>query len=148
MFLSREIDIIIPKRTYVIFCIKVVAINRSYSTITQQSENDYVPQEPENLRFAHIIIFEYDLFNTTTFIQNLAYARFGIILHSFMSISRDRHIRQISYSYRSKPEILRVHPIYPFSFFLYSPFKGSNRLDYRHDSKQKLLMKAMVESIS
>ena len=29
----------------------------------------------------------------------------------------------MSYMYRSKPEILRFHPIYPLSFFLYSPFK-------------------------
>ena len=38
------------------FCIKVVVLNRSYSTNTQ-SENDDIPQEPENLRFAPIIIF-------------------------------------------------------------------------------------------
>ena len=37
------------------------------------------------------VFVEYDLFNTTTFIQNLTYVRFGIILTQ--SISRDRNIR-------------------------------------------------------
>ena len=38
------------------------------------------------------IIVEYDLFNTTTFIQNLAYARFGIILTQFyINFSRQEH---------------------------------------------------------
>ena len=39
------------------FCIKVVVLNRSYSTNTQPIGNDDIPQEPENLRFAPIIIF-------------------------------------------------------------------------------------------
>ena len=30
------------------------------------------------------VIVEYDLFNTATFIQNLAYVRFGIILTQFL----------------------------------------------------------------
>ena len=38
------------------------------------------------------VIVEYDLFNTTTFIQNLAYARFGIILTQFyVNCSRQEH---------------------------------------------------------
>ena len=37
------------------FCIKVVVLNRSYSTNTQ-SENDDIPQEPEKLSLASIII--------------------------------------------------------------------------------------------
>ena len=39
------------------------------------------------------IIVEYDLFNTTTFIQNLAYARFSIILTQFyVNFLRQKHI--------------------------------------------------------
>ena len=38
------------------------------------------------------VIVEYDLFNTTTFIQNLAYARFGIILTQlYINFSRQEH---------------------------------------------------------
>ena len=38
------------------------------------------------------VIVEYDLFNTTTFIQNLGYARFGIILTQFyVNFSRQGH---------------------------------------------------------
>ena len=38
------------------------------------------------------VIVEYDLFNTTTFTQNLAYARFGIILTQFyVNFSRREH---------------------------------------------------------
>ena len=38
------------------------------------------------------VIVEYDLFNTTSFIQNLAYARFGIILTQFyVNCSRQEH---------------------------------------------------------
>ena len=40
--------------------------------------------------------------------------------HSFISISRDRNIRKMSYMYRSTPEILRFHPITPFIFPLQS----------------------------
>ena len=38
------------------------------------------------------VIVEYDLFNATTFIQNLAYARFGIILTQlYVNFSRQEH---------------------------------------------------------
>ena len=38
--------------------IVVVGLNRSYiQQIRKQSENDYIPQKPENLRFAPIIFF-------------------------------------------------------------------------------------------
>ena len=38
------------------------------------------------------VIVEYDLFNNTTFIQNLAYVRFGIILTQFyVNFSRQEH---------------------------------------------------------
>ena len=40
------------------FCVKVVLLNSSYSIqIGEQSENDNIPQEPENLRFVPVIIF-------------------------------------------------------------------------------------------
>ena len=52
------------------------------------------------------VLVEYDLFNTTTFIQNCMYMNFRINLTS------DR--------YRSTPEILRFHPIPPFIFPLQS----------------------------
>ena len=49
---------IIPKRTYVRFCIKVVALNRSYSTNTQPIWKQLYPTGSwEYFRFAHIIIF-------------------------------------------------------------------------------------------
>ena len=59
MFLSREIDI---KRCQIYtkihiniqFCIKVVVLNH-IQQIRNQSENDDIHQEPENLRFAPII---------------------------------------------------------------------------------------------
>ena len=39
------------------FCIKVVVLNRSYSTNGNQYENDNIPQKPENLRVSPIIFF-------------------------------------------------------------------------------------------
>ena len=58
------------------------------------------------------VIDEYDLFNITTFIHNLTYVLFGIILTQFyVNFSRQEH-----YGYRSMLEILRFQPIY-------SPFK-------------------------
>ena len=39
------------------FCIKVVILNRSYSTNGNQYENDNIPQKPENLRVSPIIFF-------------------------------------------------------------------------------------------
>ena len=46
----------------------------------------------------------------------------------------------MSYLYRSKPEILRFHPIYPLSFFLYSPFKNQ----MKHVTK----LKSVVHNVS
>jgi len=60
-------------------------------------------------------IVEYDLFNSTTFIQNLAYAGFGIILTQFLETGTSERCL-ITYKYRSKPEILSFHPIHPFIF--------------------------------
>ena len=61
MFLSREIDIElfqIYTKIHMQFCKKVVVLNRSYSENKKPiAETDYIPQEPENLRFAPIIIF-------------------------------------------------------------------------------------------
>ena len=45
------------------FCVKVVLLNSSYSIqIGEQSENDNIPQEPENLRFVPVINFFYFAF--------------------------------------------------------------------------------------
>ena len=53
----------------------------------------------ENLRFQIGCVYvEYDLFNTTTFIQNLIYIRFGIILSQFYS-NFSRLERQIDVLY-------------------------------------------------
>ena len=38
------------------FCIKIVGLNSSFSAKRNQSENDDIPEEPEKLRFAPIII--------------------------------------------------------------------------------------------
>ena len=63
MFLSRESDIKLcqnSKKIHLntIFFIKVVGLNRSYiQQIRNNSKNDYIPEEPENLRFGPIIIF-------------------------------------------------------------------------------------------
>ena len=54
------------------------------------------------------VIIEYVLLRAKTFIQNLTYVRFGIILTQvYVNFSRQEH--QMSYRYRSKPEILRFH---------------------------------------
>ena len=47
----------IRKFLYMQFCIKVVVLNRSYSTNTHPIWKRYIPQEPENLRFAPIVFF-------------------------------------------------------------------------------------------
>jgi len=51
-------------------------------------------------------------------VVNLTFIRFGIILHSFMSISRDKNIRFLRY--RSIAEIFRFQPTSPFIFPLQS----------------------------
>ena len=66
--------------------------------------------------------------NLPIFIQNLTYARFRLIWHSFMSISRDRNKRLMSYRYRLKPEILSFYTIPPF-IFLYSPFQQKQKMN-------------------
>ena len=62
------------------------------------------------------VIVEYDLFNATTFIQNLTYAFFGIILTQFyVNFSRQEHkidVLQV---------MLKTYPIPPFIFPLHSP---------------------------
>ena len=69
------------------------------------------------------VIVEYDLFNTATFIQNLAYVRFGIILTQFLETgTSDRCLISIVQNLRSTGFIL--YSIYPF-IFLHSPFNLS-----------------------
>ena len=41
------------------FCIKVVTLIDHIQQICSQSENDDIPQEPENLMFALIIFFNF-----------------------------------------------------------------------------------------
>ena len=56
--------------------------------------NPEIPRHPVGYNRFQIgcVIVECDLFNTTTFIQNLAYARFGIILTKFyVNFSRQEH---------------------------------------------------------
>ena len=62
------------------------------------------------------VFVEYDLFKPTTFIQNCIYEFSDNFDTCYISISRDRNIRKMSYMYRSSPEILRYHPIPPFHF--------------------------------
>ena len=99
MFLSLEIDIKLISAciTWPVYCTAIVWSSRC-------------------------VFAEYDLFKPTTFIQNCIYMNFRIILnwHSFISISRDRNIREMFYMYSSTPKILRVHPLLPFIFPLQS----------------------------
>ena len=80
--------------------------------------------KPEVLRFLlGVGVFKLVtyLFNTTNFIPNLVYARFGVILTQFyVNFSRQEHQIDMSYRYRSKPENLRFHSIPPFIFPLQS----------------------------
>ena len=65
------------------------------------------------------VIVEYDLFNATTFIQNLTYVRFGKILvsfwHSFMSISRDRN-NVLKVSFKTWDSQILSYTPFHFSF--------------------------------
>ena len=61
MFLSREIDKkncvnIIHKSVCTKFCIKIVG----FKQIRNQSENDDIPEKPEKLRFALVIIYNFN----------------------------------------------------------------------------------------
>ena len=60
MFLSREIEMklfqIYTKNQVYAILYESIGLNRLYS-VRKQSKNDYIPQEPENLRFAPVIIF-------------------------------------------------------------------------------------------
>jgi len=61
MPLSREIDIKLCQNDtktyiYVRFCKRFLALNRSYSANTQPIKNYDIPEEPDKLKFAPIII--------------------------------------------------------------------------------------------
>ena len=60
------------------FCIKVVVLNRFIPQMRNQSENDNIPQKPENFRFAPvtIILFIFCNFNNiiVNFITNSPYS--------------------------------------------------------------------------
>jgi len=69
-------------------------------------------------------IFHFQLWlNTTTFIPNLAYARFGIISTQFyVNFSTQEH--QIDFFYGIVQKLrTSAFILYPLSFFLYCPFK-------------------------
>ena len=53
------------------FCIKVVGLNRSYSANTQQSENDYISQKSEYLRFAPMIVLKFYFAFLIDIIENI-----------------------------------------------------------------------------
>ena len=67
----------------------------------------------------------------------LTHIRFGIILTRFMSISRDRNIRQMSYRYRSSPEILRYQPT-PFHISFTVPLNTAGHLQLLQQSHFKI----------
>ena len=103
MFLSLEIDIKLCQKytkTYIYqICRRVVVLNRSYSTNTKPIWKWlYIPQEPENLIFAPVIIF--------------------ISIFS----RHEHHIDALYICIVQRHEILKFI-LYPLSFFLYSPFK-------------------------
>jgi len=61
MLLSREIDIKLCQIYTKIYininiCVKIVGLNRSYSSIRNKSETDDIPDKHEKLRFAPFII--------------------------------------------------------------------------------------------
>ena len=58
MFLSREIDTKIHIYIYAILY-KSSRFKHHIQKINNQSENDYIPQDPENLRFAPGIVFNF-----------------------------------------------------------------------------------------
>ena len=69
------------------------------------------------------VFIEYDLFNTTTFIQNCIYINF----------SRQEHQIDV-YMYRLTPEILRFHPIPYFMIFSFTvPLTLSFTFWYTYD---------------
>ena len=53
------------------FCIKVVVLTDHIQQIRNQSENDDIPQEPKNLRFAPNIIFKFYLAFLIDIINNI-----------------------------------------------------------------------------
>ena len=75
------------------------------------------------------VFVEYDLFNTTNFIQNLIYTfwyNFDTVLSQFLETgTSDRCLTYIVQRLRFSGFIL-----YPLSFFLYSPFKNVQCLIY------------------
>ena len=79
MFLSREIDCvkIIPKRTYIRFCINVVVLNRSYSTNTQ----------PFWKRLYHTGAWEHQIDVWLCIVQNLRFSGFILYPLSFFLYS-------------------------------------------------------------
>ena len=109
MFLSREIDIKLCQN-----------YTKSYIQSVQSGmTSQYLP--PIALRYGCHVIHVTSILHCYWRKFWQLYFRFGIILTQFyINFSRQEH--QMSYMYRSKPEILRFQPI-PLSVFLYSPFK-------------------------
>ena len=68
------------------------------------------------VRYSHFqigcVIDEYDLFNATTFTQNLTYVLFGIILTQFyVNFSRQEHKIDVLYNYPPRTNHREKHPV-------------------------------------
>ena len=65
--------------------------------------------------------------STTTFIRNLTYIRFGIILTEFYInfIRQEHQIDVLNVSFKTWDSQVSAYTWYPLSFFLYSPFKAT-----------------------
>ena len=91
--------------------------------IRNQSENDNIPQEPENLRFAPIIYFLIILHFLIDLIDNII--TYNSPYSPYYVTRTSANGSAVYWSrefllYRLTPEILRFHPITPSSFPLQS----------------------------
>ena len=119
MVLSREIDI---KLCQIYTKIHIKAILYKSCSIKQIIFNKYttnsLSRDTDGNHVTSILDCPWREFWSRDMVVNLTFIRFGIILHSFMSISRDKNIRFLRY--RSIAEIFRFQPTSPFIFPLQS----------------------------
>ena len=119
------------------FWIKVVLLNRSYSTNTKPIWNDYIPvQEPDNYYRSKPEIFR--VFRLVSYLLNMiclnlqilykiAYIwisyKFDIVLYQFLETgTSDRWLRCIVQLLMRFSGFI----LYPLSYFLYSPLRCGN----------------------
>ena len=124
-----------------IFCLRFVVLNRPYTTNTQQIWKWLYPTEAWESHVAPVIIFFFYFAFLIDIIDNIItyspYSPYYVTRTSTNGSavywSRDTVLYQfletwnqidVLYIYRSTPEIHRFHPLYTFSFLLYSPFKA------------------------